>query len=64
MIKNIVANFFGKFWGLFSNFIFIPIYIRLLGIESYSIISFGLIIAGVMSVLDSGITATLSREMA
>ena len=64
MLKNIFANVVGKFWGLFSNFIFIPIYIKLLSFESYAVISFGLIIAGVMAVLDSGLTATLSREMA
>ncbi|MFP3597592.1 lipopolysaccharide biosynthesis protein [Chryseobacterium sp. SIMBA_029] len=64
MKKNIVANFIGKFWGIFSNFIFIPLYIKYLGFESYSIISFILIIAGIIAILDSGLTATLSREFA
>ncbi|EJL74921.1 lipopolysaccharide biosynthesis protein [Chryseobacterium populi] len=64
MKKNILANFLGKFWGILSNFLFIPVYIKLLGFESYSIISFTLIIAGVMAILDAGLTATLSREFA
>jgi len=64
MKKNIIANFIGKFWGIFSNFVFIPLYIKYLGFESYSIISFTLIIAGVIAILDSGLTATLSREFA
>jgi O-antigen/teichoic acid export membrane protein len=63
MFKNVIANLFGKFWGLLSNFVFIPIYIKLLGFDSYSIISFGLMISGILAVLDSGLTATLSREM-
>ncbi|MBU1013320.1 MAG: oligosaccharide flippase family protein [Bacteroidetes bacterium] len=64
MIKNIIANFIGRFWSVLSNFLFIPLYIELLGFESYSLISFGLVIAGLMAVLDSGLTATLSRELA
>lgn len=62
MIKNIAANFIGKFWSILSSFIFIPLYIHFLGLESYSIISFTLVIAGIMAVLDAGLSATLSRE--
>jgi O-antigen/teichoic acid export membrane protein len=64
MIKNIIANFIGRFWSILSNFLFIPLYIHILGFESYSIISFTLVIAGLMAVIDSGLTATLSREFA
>ncbi|PJJ67828.1 oligosaccharide flippase family protein [Chryseobacterium geocarposphaerae] len=64
MKKNIIANLIGRFWGILSNFLFIPFYIKLLGFESYSIISFSLMIAGIMAVLDAGLTATLSREFA
>lgn len=62
MKKNIIANIIGRFWGILSNFLFIPLYIKYLGFESFSIISFSLIIAGLMAVLDAGLTATLSRE--
>jgi len=62
--KNIIANIVGRFWGILSGFLFIPLYIKFLGFESYSVISFTLIIAGVMAVLDAGLTATLSREFA
>jgi O-antigen/teichoic acid export membrane protein len=64
MLKNVIANFVGRFWSILSNFLFIPLYINLLGFESYSLISFSLIIAGVMAVLDAGFSATLSRELA
>lgn len=64
MVKNIIANFIGRFWSILSNFLFIPLYINILGFESYSIISFTLVIAGLMAVLDAGLTATLSREFA
>jgi O-antigen/teichoic acid export membrane protein len=64
MFKNIFANFLGRFWSILSNFLFIPLYINYLGFESYSIISFTLVISGLMAVLDAGLTATLSREFA
>lgn len=64
MKKNFIANLIGRFWSIFSNFLFIPLYIRFLGFESYSIISFTLIIAGLLAILDAGLTATLSREFA
>lgn len=64
MKKNIIANIAGKFWSILSNFLFIPLYIKYLGFESYSVISFTLMITGIMAVLDGGLTATLSREFA
>ena len=64
MKKNILANIFGKIWGVFSNFLFVPVYIGLLGFESYSIISYTLILSSVIVILDGGLSATMSREFA
>jgi O-antigen/teichoic acid export membrane protein len=64
MIKNTIANYIGRFWSILSNFLFIPLYIHYLGLESYSVISFSLVITGVIAILDAGLTATLSREFA
>ena len=64
MIKNILANFAGRFWSILSGLLFIPLYIRYLGFESYSIISFTLVIGSLMGVLGAGLTTTLSREFA
>jgi O-antigen/teichoic acid export membrane protein len=38
------------------------LYIRYLGIESYSIISFTLVLSGLMAVLDAGLSASMVRE--
>lgn len=62
--KNILSNLVGKFWSMFSSLIFIPLYIKYLGFESYSIISFTIVLAGLMAFFDGGLTATLSREFA
>jgi len=64
MKKNIIANFIGRFWSVLSNFIFIPLYISFLGLESYSIISFTFVINGILALMDGGLTSTLSREFA
>ena len=64
MKTNIIANILGRFWGVISGFVFIPLYIKYLGFENYSIISFTLIISAMMAILDAGLTATLSREIA
>ncbi len=64
MKKNIIANVIGKFWSIVSNFIFVPFYIKYLGLENYSVISFTLIIVGILGIMDAGMTATLAREFA
>ncbi len=62
MLKNIIANFLGKFWSVFSGFILVPLYIKILGFQNYAFISFTLILASFMAVFDAGLTTTLTRE--
>lgn len=62
MKKNIFVNILGKVWSVLSNFLFIPLYIKYLGIESYSVISFTLVLNGILAVMDAGLTSTISRE--
>lgn len=62
--KNIIANILGKGWGMMSIFLFIPIYIEILGIESYGVVSFYAVLQGLLLFADAGLTATLRRELA
>jgi O-antigen/teichoic acid export membrane protein len=64
LIKNIIANYVGKIWGIISVFIFVPFYINLLGIESYAVINFYTVILTIMYFADGGLSATLNREIA
>ncbi len=64
MYKNIIANYIGKFWGIISVFIFIPFYIKILGLESYAVINFYTVILTIMYFADGGLSATLNREIA
>lgn len=63
-IKNIIANYLGRFWGFISGYLFIPFYIHLLGIEAQGVISFSATLIAFMSLADAGLTSTLSREVA
>jgi len=64
MLKNLAANLFGRFWGVFSNFIFLPLYVKYLGVNQYGIISLALVITVFISLMDAGMTATITRELA
>ncbi|ELV7524838.1 oligosaccharide flippase family protein [Flavobacterium psychrophilum] len=62
--KNILTNYACKFWGFVSIILFIRLYIDTLGIQAYAIISFYTVILGLLAFADSGLTATLTRELA
>ena len=62
--RNIFANFAGQGWAALMSFIFIPLYIKFLGIEAYGLIGFFAMLQGTLIVLDLGLSQTMNREMA
>ncbi|MDX8392427.1 MAG: oligosaccharide flippase family protein [Mariprofundaceae bacterium] len=62
--KNIVANLIGSGWVALMSFAFIPFYIHFMGIESYGLVGFYMTLQAVLFLLDLGLTATVSRELA
>ena len=64
MFKNVAANYISRIWSFISIFIFVPIYIKILGLESYAVINFYSVILTVMLFADAGLTSTLNREIA
>ncbi|MCP4053477.1 MAG: oligosaccharide flippase family protein, partial [Mesoflavibacter sp.] len=62
--KNILANILGRIWSILSVFIFIPLYITILGVKIYGVVSFYAILQGILIFADAGLTATLKRELA
>jgi O-antigen/teichoic acid export membrane protein len=62
--RNIVANFLGQGWRALIAFAFVPLYIQYLGIESYALIGIFTLMLAWLSVIDTGLRATLGREMA
>jgi O-antigen/teichoic acid export membrane protein len=62
--RNIAANFAGRLWTMLIGVVFVPVYLKLLGIERYGLIGFFLTLQGVLGILDLGLSLTLNRELA
>ena len=62
--QNITANFAGTFWQALMGLIFVPLYIKYLGMESYGLIGIFSTIQVMFGLLDVGLGSTLTREMA
>jgi O-antigen/teichoic acid export membrane protein len=62
--KNIIANLIGSAWVALISIAFIPLYLHFMGMESYGLVGFYLTLQALFSVLDMGLTATVSRELA
>lgn len=61
---NLVANFLGQGWVALMGIVFVPLYIRYLGIEAYGVIGLFAVLQAWLSLLDIGLTPMLGREMA
>lgn len=60
---NIVANFIGNGWSALMSILFVPIYLRYIGAEGYGLIGIFASLQVVLSLLDSGLSTTLNKEM-
>lgn len=63
-IWNILSTYGNKLWGFISIFIFIPLYIKYLGMESYAVIGFYSLLLGIISFADAGLSSAITREFA
>ncbi len=62
--KSILANYIGKGWVALMSFAFIPIYIKLIGIESYGFVGIYATLTALLSVFDLGLSSAVTREFA
>ncbi len=62
--KNVIANYLGQGWTALMNIAFVPLYIKYLGMEAYGLIGVFAILQAWLTLLDMGMTPTISREMA
>jgi O-antigen/teichoic acid export membrane protein len=62
--QNLVANVLGQGWASLMGLVFVPVYIKYLGMESYGLIGLFAILQTWLSLLDMGMSPTLNREMA
>lgn len=61
---NVAANYAGKLWSIASVYVFIPVYIRLLGIDAYGLIAFYSVALAIIFIADAGLSASFGREVA
>lgn len=61
---NLYANYAGQGWAALMAVVFVPLYIRLLGIEAFALIGFFTMLQTWLTLLDLGIMPTAVREMA
>jgi O-antigen/teichoic acid export membrane protein len=59
-----IANFAGSSWASLMSIIFVPVYIKFMGIEAYGLVGVFASLLALFSVLDMGLGATMTREMA
>lgn len=62
--KNVIANYLGQGFSAVIGLVFVPVYIRYLGVESWGLVGFLSMMQAWLGLLDMGLTPTLSREMA
>jgi O-antigen/teichoic acid export membrane protein len=62
--KNTIANYLGQGWIALMGLAFVPVYIRYLGVEAWGLVGFMSMLQAWLTLLDMGLSPTLSREMA
>ncbi len=62
--RNIFANLIGRAWAKILGLVFIPLYIKFLGIEAFGLVGFYMTLASVSGLFDFGLSVTLNRELA
>lgn len=62
--KNTIANYAGSVWSAVMGLVFVPLYIKIMGIESFGLVGVYYTLQGLFVVLDLGLSTTLNRELA
>lgn len=64
LIVNSISNIIAKVWSLASIYLFVPLYINILGQDAYGLVSFFVTMQTVLNLLGLGLSSTLRREFA
>src|SRR5215213_665875 len=62
--SNIFANLSGTAWSAALGVLCVPLYVSLMGAEAFGLVGLFVTLQSVFVVLDLGVGATLSRELA
>jgi len=61
--KNTITNYCGRFYIIVFGIMFLPLYLKYLGAAAFGLISIYAVMHAWLSLLDMGLTSTLSREV-
>ena len=61
---NILANYASSGWSVLMSLLFVPLYIKFMGIEAYGLIGFFASLQTILYLLDMGLSVTFQREIA
>jgi len=61
---NIIASFVSRSWSALLAILLVPTYIRFLGVEAYGVVGAFITVQALISLLDLGFSATLTRALA
>jgi len=64
LTRNVAANFAGTAWIIALQLAVVPVCVRLIGVEAWGVIAFFASLQAVLALLDLGLGATMSRELA
>lgn len=64
MAKQLIANLVAKAWSALVSIAAVPVYVHFLGVEGYGLVGVFAVLLAVGSLLDVGLSATVTRELA
>ncbi|MBL0145320.1 MAG: oligosaccharide flippase family protein [Chitinophagaceae bacterium] len=53
-----------RIWAALVAIILVPVYVKIIGVESYGLVAFYSTLAGALAILDLGLSASISRQVA
>ena len=59
---NFISNVIRSLWSLLSIYLFVPVYIKILGVEAYGLVSFYTTLQATLNILGFGLSNSLRRE--
>jgi O-antigen/teichoic acid export membrane protein len=62
--RNIIANFAGQAWMALMGFIFVPFYLRFIGVEGYGLVGFFVLLSSALALMDGGLGVSATRQIA
>lgn len=62
--RNVVANLTGRGWTALLYLVLAPVYVDLMGVESYGLVGFFFSLFALSSIIELGLSSALNRELA